>query len=356
VALGGAPASGARLQAPVGFYGIVPQTVLTPEDTRYMKAGGIESVRLPLGWSGVQPTPKSPYDWSSFDAQVATAARAGLRVLPFIASTPRWVARKETTLPIDNGRARSGWKAFVSAAVKRYGPGGEFWTEYAPGVIQYEPAIPRPLPIRVWQVWNEANFFYSAFPASPSRYARLLKLTSPVIKAADPGAKVVIAGLFGNPDEGPPRAMDANKFLEAVYRVPGVKASFDAIGLHPYAFHVDVLEELTNGIREVALKNHDAGASLYITEMGWGSQNDPNEVAFEQGLRGQARELRGAYRYLLENRNRLNVKAAYWFSWKDLDGYCNFCDSVGFFHDGPRFRAKPAWHAFVGLTGGRARP
>jgi len=356
VATGGAPASGARIKAPVGFYGIVPQTELTPEDTRYMKAGGIESVRLPLGWSGVQPTAQSAYDWSSFDAQVATAARAGLRVLPFIASTPRWVARKETTLPIDSGRARQGWKAFIKAAVKRYGPGGEFWTEYAPGVIQYEPAIPRPLPIRVWQVWNEANFFYSAYPASPSRYARLLKLTGPVIKAADPGAKVVIAGLFGNPDEGPPRAMDATKFLEALYRVPGIKSSFDAIALHPYAFHVDILEELTNGIREVALKNHDAGASLYITEMGWGSQNDPNEVAFEQGLRGQARELRGAYRYLLENRYRLNVKAAYWFSWKDLDGYCNFCDSVGFFHDGPRFRPKPAWHAFVGLTGGRARP
>jgi hypothetical protein len=356
VIAGGTTAKGARIRAPLGFYGIVPQTVLTPEDARYMRAGGIESVRLPIGWSEVQPTAKSPYVWTNFDAQVATAARAGLRVLPFIASTPRWVAHKSTTLPVDTGRARRGWRAFIKAAVERYGPGGDFWTEYAPGVIKYEPAIPRPLPIRVWQIWNEANFFYSAYPASPSRYARLLKLTSPAIKAADPGAKVVFAGLFGNPDESGPRAMDATKFLQAVYRVPGIKSDFDAIALHPYAFHVDILEELTNGIREVALKNQDAGVGLYITEMGWGSQNDPNVVAFEQGLGGQARELKAAYRYLLENQRRLNVKAAYWFSWKDLAGYCNFCDSVGLFRQSERFHPKPAWHAFVGLTGGRARP
>ncbi len=351
----GTPAEGARTRAPAGFYGIVPQSPLTARDAQYMKAGGIESVRLPVGWSSVQPTPTSPYNWSHFDAEVAIAARAGLRVLPFLASTPRWVARKETTLPIDNGRARRGWKAFVTAAVQRYGPGGSFWTEYGPGGIQYEP-IPRPLPIRVWQIWNEANFFYSAFPASPSRYARLLKLTRPAIKSADPSAKIVIAGLFGNPDEGAPRAMDATKFLERVYRTPGIKSTFDAIALHPYAFHVDILEELTNGIREVVLKNRDAGAQLYITEMGWGSQNDPHIVAFEQGLGGQARELRGAYRYLLDNQRRLNLKGAYWFSWKDLAGYCNFCDSVGLFRQGERFHPKPAWHAFVGLTGGRARP
>ncbi len=57
---------------------------------------------------------------------------------------------------------------------------------------------------------------------------------------------------------------------------------------------------------------------LYITEMGWGSQYDPNVVAFEQGMHGQARELRGAYRYMLRDRHRLNLKAAYWFSWKDI--------------------------------------
>jgi hypothetical protein len=229
-------------------------------------------------------------------------------------------------------------------------------TEYEPVP---PPTAPLPaLPIRAWQVWNEANFFYFAYPVSPGRYARLLKLTTPAIKAIDPGAKVILSGLFGNPDETGKRGMDATKFLQALYRSPGIKSRFDAVAVHPYAFHVEDLEALTEETRAVMLEHHDAGAGLYVTEMGWGSQDDPNVVAFEQGLHGQARELRGAYRFLIRNRGRLNLDGVYWYSWKDSPEYtaCHFCDSVGLFRAGRRFRPKPAWHAFVGLTGGRARP
>ncbi len=89
--------------------------------------------------------------------------------------------------------------------------------------------------------------------------------------------------------------------------------------------------------------------------MGWGSQNSKHD-AFEQGPRGQVRQLRRSYRYLLANQRRLNLKGVYWFSWKDLKDSCDFCDSVGFFRESTRFKPKPAWHAFVRLAGGRARP
>ena len=109
-------------------------------------------------------------------------------------------------------------------------------------------------------------------------------------------------------------------------------------------------------MRAVVRENRDPGAGLYITEMGWGSQNNFKQVAFEQGIRGQVDQLRRSYRYLIANRRRLNLKGTYWFTWKDVTGSCNFCDSIGLFRQGPRFKPKPAWHAFVGLTGGRARP
>ncbi|HEX6687620.1 MAG TPA: hypothetical protein VF085_03020, partial [Solirubrobacterales bacterium] len=162
-------------------------------------------------------------------------------------------------------------------------------------------------------------------------------------------------GLFGRPLQIPPNVASGN-FLARVYRSGGVRPYFDGVALHPYAFHVDDLEAMIEGMREVVVENHDSGTGLYVTEMGWGSQNDPGIVAFEQGIAGQARELRSAYRYMLENRHRLNLKAAYWFTWKDSGSYCNFCDSVGLFRETERFHAKPAWHAFVGITGGRARP
>jgi hypothetical protein len=341
--------------APKGFFGIDPQSVPTEEDASFMRAGGIETVRWPLPWSAVQPTRNGGYDWSGFDEVVEVAARHGLQVLPFLYSTPGWVARKPTTLPIDNGRARTAWTAFLQAAVRRYGPEGEFWTQHAHEGVNYEPAIPTALPIRTWQVWNEANFFYFAYPASPQRYTKLLKLSSPAIKAADPGAKVILTGLFGKPTARGARGMPAAKFLEILYRSPGIKRSFDGIALHPYAVDAETLEELVEALREVTLENHDR-VPLYITEMGWGSQNDFNQVAFEQGIRGQVKQLRAAYGYLLENRTRLNLKQVYWFSWKDFPHACNFCDSVGLFRRGARLHPKPAWHAFVAMTRGRARP
>jgi hypothetical protein len=358
VAIGAVGAGGRAAPPPSSFFGIGPQTELTRADVRYMDAGGIGAIRVPVQWALVQPSSKRVYDWSGLDATLELASGAGMTVLPFLYGTPGWLEREQTTMPIDSARARVAWRAFVRAAVERYGPGGEFWAEHAPAVAEAGDVvpIPRPAPIRTWQVWNEANFFYFAYPVSPSRYARLLKLTYGAIKSADPGAKVMLSGLFGDPDPEGRRGMDAARFLAALYRVPGIERYFDAVALHPYAFHVEDLEELTEEMRAAIVAGRDPGAELYVTEMGWGSQNDPHIVAFEQGMAGQARELRGAYRYLIGNRHRLNLEGTYWFSWKDVPGVCDFCDSVGLFHAGPRFRPKPAWRAFVSITGGRARP
>jgi hypothetical protein len=342
--------------APPSFFGIVPQTGLTEEDVRYMSAGGIGSVRMGMGWDSVQATRGGPYNWESIDGEVAMAASHGLRVLPFLAGVAPWLGSTPTTLPVDSVQAVEEWKAFVSAAVKRYGPNGEFWAEHPPGVVVDGVVIPKPLPIRTWQIWNEVNFFYFAFPVSPARYVRLLKPSYNAIKSVDPGAKILLSGLFGDPKEGGPYGMSAVDFLTKLYRVPRIEHYFDAVALHPYAFHVEDLEEMIEGVRAVMLENDDPDARLYVTEMGWGSQANSQIVAFEQGIHGQKRELMGAYRYMLANRQRLKLNAAYWFSWKDSNLYCSFCDSVGFFSEGSVFLAKPAWHAFVKISGGRAQP
>ncbi len=357
LAFGGSAATGALPPpAPAEFFGIGPQTPLTERDAEYMKAGGIGIVRMAVPWSSVQEKKKrGVYNWAGLDSGVAIAARAGLRVLPFLYGTPHWLAAKPTTLPIDNARQRNEWRAFLTAAVERYGPRGEFWKEHSKSVgPDYEPAIPK-RPIRTWQVWNEANFFYFATPTTPGRYAKLLVASSQAIKAADPGAKVILSGLFAKPTARFPKGMPAVQFLKALYRVPGIKSRFDGISLHPYAIDTGILEEYVEEFHDVTVENHDR-VPLYITEMGWGSQPDFHQVAFEQGPQGQVRQLRGAYRYLLENRNRLDVKQVYWFSWKDIQGDCNFCDSVGLFKEGPAFRPKPSWRAFVAIARGRVRP
>jgi hypothetical protein len=359
-------------RAPKGFFGIVPQTPVTEKDAKYMKAGGIEAIRSPLIWPAIQPTRKGPYNWAAFDPVVEEAARQGLSVLPFVIATPKWVAKKETTLPIYNGTQRKAYVTFLRAAVERYGPGGQFWVEHSPARIHEEQVkqaqgpvyelpgaqlkpIPKPMPIKTWQVWNEANFFYFAYPVDPIAYAKLLKLSTPVIKRAEPGAKVILTGLFGQPTAGAKRGMPASEFLARIYSVPGIKSYFDGIALHPYAIDSEQLEELVEEMHEVTVENHDR-VPMYITEMGWGSQNDFHIDAYEHGIQGQVEELKAAYAYLLENRTRLDLKQVYWFSWKDLPESCAFCDSVGFFKSGDGFRAKPAWRAFVAITHGRTHP
>lgn len=330
--------------APRGFFGIVPQTPLTTKDLARMQGGGVETVRLSLSWGSVQRSPRSGFDWSGFDAAVADAAQNRIGVLPVLGTPPRWATGGDRRrMPVDNARQRQGWAEFVRAAVERYGPGGEFWAQHAPGTARPLP----PTPIRAWQVWNEENFFYFVKPVSPGRFARLLAVTRPAVRQADPGAEIVLGGLFGAPKQDLPRAMDAVDFLRALYRSRGVKANFDAVALHPYAADVAELRRQVEEVRAMMARNGDRRAGLYITEMGWGSQFNPQTVAFEVGLRGQARELRAAYAYLLANRSRLRLRQVDWFTWKDVPGACNFCDSSGLFRQGKGFRAKPAWRALV---------
>lgn len=344
-----APSSARAL--PAGFFGIAPQTTVTEADAQYMQAGGIESVRVTVPWAAIQPTAAGGYHWDELDATVAVTARARLGVFPVLYGTPGWLAHKETTMPVANAKQRTAWSTFLEAAAARYGQHGSFWLEH--NLFSPDP-VPKH-PVRIWQIWNEANFFYFTFPVSPGDYARLLELSSRAIKGVDPGAKVILSGLFGEPAQGGRRGLPAADFLRALYLVPGIKSSFDGVALHPYAYRTPTLERLVEEIHGVTVENRD-GVALYITEMGWGSQNDPNVVAFEQGIAAQAHSLRGAYRYLIANQARLKLRSTFWFSWKDIPDSCSFCDSAGLFHAGPGFRPKPAWHSFTALTGGRARP
>ncbi|HEX5982751.1 MAG TPA: hypothetical protein VFY69_00950 [Solirubrobacterales bacterium] len=332
--------------APRGFFGMVPQTPLGAEDMARMSAGGVETIRLQFSWAAIQRSPRSGYDWASTDAAVSAAARNRLEILPVVGSPPSWATGSWRRMPVQNAGQRRAWGEFVAAAVARYGRFGTFWNEHAPGTAE---PLPR-TPIRAWQIWNEQNFFYFTRPVSPGRYARLLAVTRRAVRQADPRGEIVLGGLFGNPKQNPPHAMDATQFLHRLYRVRGVKANFDAVALHPYAADVAELRRLVEAVRRTVVRNRDRRANLFITEMGWGSQYNPRRVAFEVGIRGQVRELRAAYRYLLGNRGRLRLRQVHWFTWKDVAGSCNFCDSSGLFRRGGKFRPKPAWHAFVRIA------
>src|SRR6201994_3068601 len=93
VALLALPASASAFLPP-GFVGVSPQNSLGHKDFELMREAGVDNVRLPMFWSGIEAT--SPLvmrpDWSSFDKEVELAAEDDIRISPFVWGSPEWVA------------------------------------------------------------------------------------------------------------------------------------------------------------------------------------------------------------------------------------------------------------------------
>ena len=344
---------------PAKFWGVVPQSTLSVEQFQRLAQGGVESTRVAFDWAALQPQKGGPIEWGGPDAIVERAALAGIDVLPTVTDAPNWAVRSVrvqggggTTAPAHlptTGAAAAGWKSLLTQAIERYGPNGEFWATH--------PGVPV-RPIRTWQIWNEPNFKFFVAKPNPTEYGKLVKLSYAAIKPADPGARIVLAGLFAQPKgartpSGKHTSPNwfASDFLGRMYKTtPGVKTDFSGVALHPYTSAWQNLKPEIEEVRGVLKANRDAGKGLWITELGWSSEPANRGDAFAKGLSGQATQLKGAFTLLSDNQPRWRIQQADWFSVDDLSGACNFCGGSGLF--GPGFTPKPAWRAYVKFAGG----
>jgi hypothetical protein len=342
---------------PGDFWGVSPQGSPSAEQFLRLRAGGVDSVRIPIAWSAVQPVSGGEADFSGPDRLVAGAAAAGINVLPFVYEAPSWAvprarvpgstAGAPKTLPVKTGAQRAAWSNFLSLVVARYGPGGSFWAA--------NPSLPAN-PIRTWQIWNEENFKYFVTRPSPSDYGKLINVSYAAIKAADPGAKLILGGMFARPKQAeskqkPPQAYFATDFLDQLYSsTPGVKKKFVGVALHPYTTKY---QQLTPDIEEfltVLKANHDAGKKLWITEIGWSSEPKSAGDSFAKGPAGQATQLKGAFKLFMSKAAKWKLQRIYWFSVDDQADSCNFCGGSGLFGEG--FLPKKSWFAYVKFAGG----
>jgi len=347
----------AAMALPNGFWGVSPQAPPSVEQFQRLRAGGVESVRIPISWAATQPLSGTEANFSAPDQLVAGAAAAGLNVLPFVYDAPSWAvtqarvpgssARAPKTLPVKTGAQRSAWSNFLKLVVARYGPSGSFWVANR--------NLPES-PIRTWQIWNEENFKYFVARPSPSDYGKLINVSYAAIKSVDPGAKLILGGMFARPKEAefkgkPPQAYFAADFLDQLYTsTPGIKGKFTGVALHPYTTKY---QQLTPDIEEfttVLKANHDSGKRLWITEIGWSSEPKSAGDSFAKGPAGQATQLKGAFNLFKAKAARWKLQRIYWFSVDDAPGICNFCGGSGLF--GPGFAPKKSWFAYVKFAGG----
>lgn len=380
-------------------FGVVPQDGALPEfsDLGLMPRAGITSIRLMAHWGTAEEKPGT-YDWDVLDAMVRETTNRGIQPLLFFYGSPKWAAELDgsdcgegvncTVYPPRSPETRAAFAAFAKAAVERYGPNGSFWRPPArpgdpdgdsqnigiicglvPALCPDDPIPPtppppplppspepppdqapcgctQPSPLRVWQVWNEQNSpKYFAPRVDVKLYAKLLRETGNAIHSADPGADVVLGGMWG-PKSARGVVMPVRRYLRKLYRVPGIKRSFDSVALHPYSSRTRGSIASLEQTREALDAARDRKAGIWVTEMGWAS-GGPRTNPYVKGRRGQARLLKEALQAVAKRQRALRLRGVYWYSWRDLSGGKEICDWCG--KSGLRARdgsAKPAWRAF----------
>jgi polysaccharide biosynthesis protein PslG len=302
-------AMAARRHVPQGFLGaslsgpMLDPGVSASGEFAAMTRAGVESVRLPVFWATMQPSEAGPIDFSVPDRLIGAAAARGMRVLPTVLTAPAWAAlHPGTAYNASPPRDPATFGAFLTALVHRYGPGGDYWRAH-PGT----PAVP----VRAYQIWNEPGqpYYWTDQPFAPG-YVRLLAASRAAIKAADPGAKVVLAGL--NSGYGYLSWTDLGK----VYAAGGGRL-FDLAAQNPFSLKTANVVRSVRLFRDVMARHGDRRKPVLLTELSWPSAKGKTKTryGFEVSERDQANRIREAIPLLSRLRTQLHIGGIYWYTW-----------------------------------------
>jgi hypothetical protein len=338
-----APAADAgKRRVPHGFYGVMWGR--TAEDTpaagqeeqwAVMARTGVESARAVFSWAQAQPSAGTPPSFESTDRLVSLAARHRIRLLPVVIDTPDW-ARAYPSRTASPPARNIDYTAYLTALVRRYGHGGEFWSQH--------PELPN-RPIREWQIWNEPHLSFQWDADDwPTGYADLLRASYPAIKQTDPGARVVMAAL----------ADFAWRHVTKLYE-HGIRGYFDLAAIN---FFTARPRNLTRGVRRFR-KALTAGGNrhlpIYMTETTFPASKGRNrrirrpswQKAWETSDRGMARRIDQTYRVLAGRRTRLGLDRVYWYTWSSGYRADDIFDYTGLMrYDGSSFTARPALRSY----------
>ncbi len=178
-----------------------------------MEAAGFRWLRHRFPWDVIEPQP-GVYDWTDWDLLVEDVARHNLKLIAVLDGSPAWArAGEDADNPLAPPVETRDFGEFVAAFAARYGG----WIDY-------------------YQLWDEPNIapHWGAREIDPAAYARLLREGAIRLRAADPGAVVLLAALAPNVEAGGANLSDL-LFLDALYR-QGAEEWFDLVAAQPYSF------------------------------------------------------------------------------------------------------------------------
>lgn len=187
--------------------------------------------------------------------------------------------------------------------------------------------------IAAYQIWNEPNLSreWGGQAPDPGGYVELLATCSAAIRAADPDAIIISAGLAptGNDDA---IAMRDDRYLRALYAAD-FQRHIDVVGLHAPGFSAPKLSpdeaeaqgrarwatfRRVEDMRRIMVENGDAARQVALLEVGWTTDPDnPVYSWFAVSEDEQARYLVAAFEYAI----------AHWRPWVGLMSVIYLTDS-----------------------------
>jgi hypothetical protein len=347
------PAADAKRTVPQGFYGTIMTGPIeeASNETRgrawdALALAGVESVRTTFYWGLAQPQPGDAFKWERTDKIVADAATRRITLMPTLLGPPYW-ARQYPDVAQSPPRDTAGFAAWVKAAVNRYGPKGSFWEE--------NPYLPR-TPIRHWQVWNEPELSDHWWRgdgnprwgrAHAKAYGDLVRATRRAVREADPGGKIVLAGLTNSSWET----------LAALFRNGGIRGQFDIAAVHMFPGNWRNVSVIVDRFRKALNKGGAKRTPIWVTEMTWPASkgratvppwaDTPYYRNFVTTEKGAASRLTAAYKLLANRsfRSRYRLERVNWYSGISTYREDYLWNYVGLLEFG-NLRQTPAYRAF----------
>jgi hypothetical protein len=142
------------------------------------------------------------------------------------------------------------------------------------------------------------------------KYGALVRVADQVLAQADPGARLVLAGLTNF----------SWRELRTLYERGDVRGHFDVAALNAYTRDPANLIEIVRRGRKVMSVRGDAKVPIRVTEFGASASEGRLKVGRDQDHlqttdRKLAKLVLRAYDALAENRKRLRIERAYWYTW-----------------------------------------
>ena len=218
------------------------------------EAAGFDTAVAIFSWRDIEPA-RGEYHWQTPDEVVNGAAFYNLDLVVRLDQPPAWVSPAGAALnapPADLGD----YARFASAVAARY-------QGRMAGYI----------------IWNEPNLAlnWGGQPPDPAAYTALLKAAFTAIKAADPDALVISAGLAAT-NQQDASALDDRLFLQAMLTA-GAASYFDVLGAQAYGFgqppndphgaHAGLNLARVFDLHEALVTAGSGKKPVWATEFGW---------------------------------------------------------------------------------------